>query len=76
MNADNTIKLDVTIERLITTEQLIEVWMAARQHHERCVPIFGSVGHEEKCPECLLYRTTTEALIMATRTVTIGEKCA
>ena len=71
MNAENTIKLDVSIERLITTEQLIEVWLAAREHNEKCAAMRLS-SSDFKCPECLLYFTTTEALTIAARTVTIG----
>jgi hypothetical protein len=74
MNADNTIKLDVTIERLITTEQLIEVWLAAREHHEKCTNRNCYLPYPPpKCPECLLYLTTTEALTIAARTITIGK---
>jgi hypothetical protein len=72
MNADNTIKLDVTIERLITTEQLIEVWFAAREHHEKSHVAWGETPPNE-CPECRLYRVTTEALTIAARTITIGK---
>lgn len=72
MNAEHTIKLDVSIERLITTEQLIEVWLAAREHNEKCASMHLS-SSDFKCPECLLYVTTTEALTIAARTVTIGK---
>jgi hypothetical protein len=74
MNAEHTIKLDVSIERLITTEQLIEVWLAAREHHEECISRnFNLPYPHPECPECALYFTTTEALTIAARTVTIGK---
>ena len=72
MNADNTITLNVTIDRLITTEQLIDVWFAAREHHEKA-HVNEQFVNTRDCPECLLYRVTTEALTIAARTITIGK---